>query len=117
MAAMRRTERVMARAVTPIETLEPRRLLSAATADAEAPAASLAAVAGAPRVMENLGRGVVAVRATSTSAFISWRLLGLDPAGIGFNVYRSATGGAPVKLNATPLTGGTNYTDSTANLT
>ena len=43
------------------------------------------------RYMENLGRGVVAVR-KSSGAFVSWRLLGLDPAGIGFNLYRSAAG-------------------------
>lgn len=75
------------------------------------------AAAGAPRTMEKLGRGVVAVRASASSVFVSWRLLGLDQAGIAFDVYRSANGGAPVKLNATPLTGGTNFTDSSADLT
>ncbi|GEM_PF-1282557 len=69
------------------------------------------------RVMEQLGRGVVAVRTSTSAAFVSWRLLGLDPDGIAFNVYRSLEGGAPVKLNAAPLTGGTNYTDSSANRT
>lgn len=71
----------------------------------------------AARVMENLGRGVVAVRSGSTQVLVSWRLLGLDPEGIGFDVYRSTGGGAYVKLNASVLTGGTNYTDSTADLT
>ncbi|MFI7020776.1 hypothetical protein [Streptomyces sp. NPDC050164] len=71
----------------------------------------------AARVMENLGRGVVAVRSSSTQVLVSWRLLGLDPEGIGFNVYRSTAGGAYVKLNSGVLTGGTNYTDSTADLT
>ncbi|WP_117215227.1 carbohydrate-binding protein [Allorhizocola rhizosphaerae] len=68
------------------------------------------------RRMESLGRGVVAVRSSSTSVLVTWRLLGLDPAGIGFNVYRSTAGGAPVKLNSSVLTGGTNYVDSSANL-
>ncbi|WP_158847530.1 rhamnogalacturonan lyase family protein [Saccharothrix deserti] len=68
------------------------------------------------RRMESLGRGVVAVRSSSTQVLVSWRLLGLDPDGIGFNVYRSAAGGAEVKLNPSVLTGGTNFTDSTANL-
>ena len=68
------------------------------------------------RRMEGLGRGVVAVRTSSTQVLVSWRLLGLDPAGIGFNVYRSTGGGAAVKLNPSVLTGGTNYTDTTANL-
>jgi rhamnogalacturonan endolyase len=76
----------------------------------------VAAYSTPPRVMENLGRGVVAVRASSSQVFVSWRLLGLDPAGIAFNVYRSAGGGVPQKLNAAPLTTGTNYTDTTANL-
>ncbi|MFH8895652.1 hypothetical protein ACH4HG_04500 [Streptomyces coeruleorubidus] len=80
-------------------------------------AASPAPVMKAARVMENLGRGVVAVRAGSTQVLVSWRLLGLDPEGIGFNVYRSTAGGAYVKLNSGVLTGGTNYTDSTADLT
>lgn len=79
------------------------------------PAGKAEAAAG-PRQMENLGRGVVAVR-TGSNVFISWRLLALDPAGIGFNLYRSAAGGAPVKLNSSVLTKGTNYTDTTADLT
>jgi rhamnogalacturonan endolyase len=70
----------------------------------------------AVRPMENLGRGVVAVRSSSSNVLVSWRLLGLDPDGIGFNVYRSTGGGTAVKLNGSVLTGGTNYVDSTANL-
>ena len=70
----------------------------------------------AQRLMENLGRGVVAVRTSSTQVFLSWRLLGVEPANLGFNVYRSTGGGAAVKLNDAPLVGGTNYTDSTADL-
>jgi hypothetical protein len=66
--------------------------------------------------MEYLDRGVVATRASSTQVFVSWRSLALDPAGEGFNVYRSANGGSPVKLNASPLTAGTNFTDTSANL-
>lgn len=85
------------------------------TGTATGTATGIATIA-APREMERLGRGVVAVRKSTTAVFVSWRLLGLDPAGIAFNVYRSAAGAAPVKLNATPLTGGTNYTDSSANL-
>jgi rhamnogalacturonan endolyase len=77
---------------------------------------SLLAYAYAQRSMERLNRGVVAVRSGS-SVFISWRLLGLDPAGTGFNIYRSANGGAAVKLNSAVLTAGTNYTDNTASLT
>lgn len=68
------------------------------------------------RYMENLGRGVVAVR-TGSGAFVSWRLLGTDPAGIGFNLYRSAAGGPAVKVNGSVLTGGTCYTDTVGNFT
>ncbi|MCC4587590.1 carbohydrate-binding protein [Xanthomonas sp. NCPPB 1067] len=69
-------------------------------------------VAG-PRAMEALDRGVVALR-TSSGVFVSWRLLGLDPDGIAFNVYRSTDGKAATKLNAAPLTQGTNFSDTTA---
>jgi len=62
--------------------------------------------------MENLGRGIVAVRAQNDSAFISWRLLGLDPEDIAFNIYRSTDGANATRLNPEPLTGGTNYLDS-----
>jgi rhamnogalacturonan endolyase len=68
------------------------------------------------RRMERLGRGVVAVRTGGNSVLVGWRLLGLDPDGIGFNVYRSSAGGGFVRLNSTVLTGGTNFVDSTANL-
>jgi rhamnogalacturonan endolyase len=68
------------------------------------------------RRMDKLGRGVVAVRSSNTSVLVSWRLLGLDPAGIGFDVYRSTGGGAEAKLRSGVLTGATNHTDSTASL-
>jgi hypothetical protein len=73
--------------------------------------------ASAQRQMENLGRGVVAVRTGTSSIFVSWRLLGLDPAGIGFNLYRSTAGGAYTKLNSSVLTAGTCYTDTTPDIT
>ncbi|KAH6693932.1 FG-GAP repeat family protein [Plectosphaerella plurivora] len=66
--------------------------------------------------MERLGRGVVAVRSSTTDVLVTWRLLGLDPDNIAFNVYRAAAGGTPVKLNSVALTAGTNYLDRTANL-
>ena len=69
----------------------------------------------APRQMENLGRGVVAVRSSATEVSVSWRLLGFEPRDLPFNLYRSAGGGPAQKLNAEPLTGGTNFVDPTAN--
>ena len=61
--------------------------------------------------MENLGRGVVAVRTGSNSVYVGWRLLGLDPSGIGFNVYRGST-----KVNSSVLTTSTNLVDTGATL-
>ena len=70
-----------------------------------------------PSLMENLGRGVIAVRSTSTDVFVSWRLLGTDPPDTSFNLYRSTGAGSPVLLNTEPLTGPTHYVDSAADLT
>ncbi|WP_258534407.1 hypothetical protein [Streptomyces sp. PT12] len=85
----------------------------APTAD---PAPAAASAAQAARPMENLGRGVVAVRSSDTEVLVSWRLLGLDPEGIGFHVYRSAGGGDWIRINDEVLTGGTNFVDSAADL-
>ncbi len=67
------------------------------------------------RMMERLDRGVVAV-SVGNAAFVSWRLLASDEADMGFNVYRT-TDGETVKVNTEVLTGGTNFTDTTADLT
>ena len=72
------------------------------------------AIVSGQYVVENLGRGVVAVRASETTVYVGWRLLGMDPAEIGFNLYRSVNGGTPSKLNAAPITATTNFVDSTA---
>src|SRR5690349_7870507 len=68
-------------------------------------------------VVENLGRGVIALRASDTSVYVGWRLLGTDPADLAFNVYRSTDGGAPAKLNSQPLTATTDLVDTTVDLT
>jgi autotransporter-associated beta strand protein len=72
--------------------------------------------ASAQRQVERLGRGVVAVRTNSTQIYVGWRLLGNDPSDIAFNLYRSANGGTPVKLNASPLSATTDYLDTPPNL-
>ncbi len=70
----------------------------------------LSSVTDAPkRQMEKLDRGIVAVRTSPDSVFISWRLLGTDPEGIGFNLYRGSQ-----RLNKKPLAGATNFIDNTA---
>lgn len=68
------------------------------------------------RYVEKLDRGTYAVNAGGSSVFVSWRLLASDEPDIGFNVYRT-TDGTTTKLNSDILTGGTNYTDTTADLT
>ncbi|KAF3032185.1 hypothetical protein E8E11_001300 [Didymella keratinophila] len=69
-----------------------------------------------PRPMKNLGRDITAMRSSSNTTFVSWRLLGLDPDGIGFNVCRSINGANATRLNSEVLTKRTDYVDSTANL-
>ena len=60
------------------------------------------------RQMENLDRGIVAVRTSPEEVFISWRLLETDPKGIGFNLYRGNE-----KLNKKTLTVATCFNDKT----
>jgi rhamnogalacturonan endolyase len=72
--------------------------------------------ASAQPVMEKLDRGLVALHAGKGKVFLSWRLLATDAETTAFNVYRTSGNNKAVKLNATPLTEGTNYTDETADL-
>ncbi len=69
----------------------------------------------AQRQMEKLGRGMVAVKQGADSVFVSWRILGTEPDDIAFNLYRKTGSGSPRKLNPTPLTKGTNFTDVSVN--
>jgi hypothetical protein len=80
---------------------------------------ALTLLAMAPEVqsqaqMERLSRGVVAVRSSSSSVYVGWRLFGNDPAGTAFNVYRSSAGGAAMLLNGSPITASTTFVDSSA---
>ncbi|QKS45224.1 G-D-S-L family lipolytic protein [Paenibacillus cellulosilyticus] len=58
------------------------------------------------RNMEYLDRSPVAVK-QQDGVYVGWRMLGLDPDTIAFNVYRDG-----VKLNAKPITSSTNYFDA-----
>jgi autotransporter-associated beta strand protein len=69
-----------------------------------------------PSLMENLGRGIIAVRSTATGVFVGWRVLGTDPPDITFNIYRSAGGGDPVLLNPSPIADVAYFVDDTADL-
>ncbi|HNS19303.1 MAG TPA: rhamnogalacturonan lyase [Sedimentisphaerales bacterium] len=66
-----------------------------------------------PRRMENLSRGIVAVRQPG-GVYIGWRLFGTDPQAIAFNLYRVTGDGAPQRVNDAPITGSTNYVDGKA---
>jgi rhamnogalacturonan endolyase len=78
--------------------------------------ALLAAETLAQRQMENLGRGVVAVRQADGKVFVGWRLLGTDADAIAFNLYRATDGSKAVKLNAQPLAAATSFVDEKADL-
>lgn len=58
------------------------------------------------RQIENLDRGVVAVK-VNTGVFVSWRALGTEALTVGYNLYRGST-----KLNSSPITTKTNYLDT-----
>ncbi|GAA4975912.1 PxKF domain-containing protein [Kineococcus glutinatus] len=57
------------------------------------------------RPVEHLDRAPVAVK-TDQGVYVGWRLLGLDPADLGFHVYRDGT-----RITQTPVTGATNLLD------
>jgi hypothetical protein len=63
-----------------------------------------------PREMENIDRGVVAVK-VSSGVFVSWRMLGTEPDEIAYNIYRGT-----IKINAVPMTSVTNLTDTAGTL-
>jgi rhamnogalacturonan endolyase len=69
----------------------------------------------AQRQMENLDRGVIAVRKSIDSVYVGWRMLGTEPDDIAFNIYRQSGNEKPVKLNKTPITVSTNYEDANIN--
>jgi len=66
------------------------------------------------REMEALGRGTNAAVMSATKVYVNWRLLYSDAKGVGFNLYRSANGGTAARLNTTPITATTDWTDATA---
>jgi rhamnogalacturonan endolyase len=67
----------------------------------------------AERQMENLSRGLAAVKQPN-GVFLGWRLLGTDPDSITFNVYRQVDEGEPQRLNSEPLSKATNFVDKNA---
>ncbi|MGV9940225.1 rhamnogalacturonan lyase [Streptomyces sp. NPDC003401] len=90
----RRRRTAVLAAVTAVTALAGAGLTALSTDSAEAATA---------RQVEKLDRGVVSVH-TDSGNLVSWRWLGTDPNDVSFNVYRAGT-----KVNATPVTGSTNF--------
>jgi rhamnogalacturonan endolyase len=65
--------------------------------------------------MENLNRGTIAIRQADEKVFVDWRLLGNDPDGVAFNLYRT-TGPATSRLNRQPISNVTYFVDGSADL-
>ncbi len=63
------------------------------------------------RQMENLDRGLVAVKVTN-GVFISWRIAATEFTNVGYNLYRNAT-----KIASISSTEASNYTDLSGTLT
>jgi rhamnogalacturonan endolyase len=62
--------------------------------------------------VEELDRGVIAVRQEDGAVYVGWRLLQSDPKDVAFNVLRGAGPDGPSKkLNAEPITDCTNFMD------
>ncbi|MGJ1324303.1 rhamnogalacturonan lyase [Sphingobacterium faecium] len=70
----------------------------------------------AQRNMEFLNRGLVGLKTTDKSVFLSWRLLGTDDYETAFTLYRQQGDGPKQKLNRTPFIKGTNFLDQTVDL-
>jgi rhamnogalacturonan endolyase len=64
--------------------------------------------------MEQLGRGLVALRSENGDVCVQWRLLATDSPDIAFNLYRVTGDGEPVRVNAEPITGATHVIDGNA---
>ena len=71
----------------------------------------------APRQMEQLGRGLIAIKQGDGKVFVNWRMLGTDAADIAFNLYRTTNGGKAVKLNAQPIADVTSFIDAKVDFT
>lgn len=63
---------------------------------------------------EKIDRGLVALTIDGTHAYVGWRLLENDPAGISFNIYRKEVGSNDFrKVTKEPVTASTNFIDET----
>ena len=70
----------------------------------------------AQRLMENLDRGVAAVRTADGKVFVSWRLLGTESNDLAFNLYCVANRKTE-KLNKSPIDKVTGFLDNNSDTT
>lgn len=66
------------------------------------------------RQMEYLDRGLIAIKISDSTVFLSWRLLGNDNASVGFNIYRKDNNKV-IKINSIPIYTKTCYIDTLQN--
>lgn len=63
----------------------------------------LTAAPSAPRWVEDLDRGLVAIKRAEDEVFLSWRHFGHEPGSVRFHVHRFTRGGQWVKLTRFPI--------------
>lgn len=66
----------------------------------------------AQRQMERLDRGVVAIHEGAGRVSVSWRMLGTDPEGVAFNLYRVTGDDEPVRVNDQPIARVTHFVET-----
>lgn len=66
------------------------------------------------RVMEKLGRGLVAMPTQDGKVYLGWRLLESDGPEAAFDICRAAPNEAPKKLNEQPIARTTDFVDASA---
>ena len=71
----------------------------------------------AQRQMENLDRGLIAIKGADGKIFVGWRVFGTDPDNSAFNVYRKSGDKLAVKINSNPIVGATNFIDENVDST
>ena len=64
---------------------------------------------------ETLSRGLAGI-SCDRGFYLSWRMLPGDELAMGFDIYRSADGGAEIKLNTSPIVSTSDFTDTDADL-
>jgi rhamnogalacturonan endolyase len=97
------------RTATPVRTQTPTPTSVRTSTPTPTPTATLPVstpVPGDARQMENLNRGLTAVK-VSNGVYVGWRMFGTDPSSTSFNVYRDGT-----KITSSPITNSTNYLDT-----